>query len=222
MNLLPKSKEEFAETDYWNAFFKKRGNKAFEWYGEYPELCEHLHKYIKVKDSILIVGCGNSILGNDLHDVGYKKITSIDISSVVIKQMINLNEKDRPSMQFIQMDALDMSFEDKKFSVVLDKGTLDALMPNDKNETIEKIDRYFGQISRVLRDNGKYICVTLLQEHILKKILGYSTSNNWSIQIIRCHEAENKTATTSDNTLPVFMVVCSKGKSTSPMVCSKI
>lgn len=41
-------------------------------YGEYPELCGHLHKYIKVKDNILIVGCGNSILGNDLHDVGYK------------------------------------------------------------------------------------------------------------------------------------------------------
>lgn len=31
MNLLPKSHEEFAQTDYWNAFFKKRGEKAFEW-----------------------------------------------------------------------------------------------------------------------------------------------------------------------------------------------
>ncbi|KAK9680381.1 Methyltransferase domain [Popillia japonica] len=218
MNLLPKSKEEFAETDYWNAFFKKRGNKAFEWYGEYPELCGHLHKYIKVKDNILIVGCGNSILGNDLHDVGYKKITSIDISSIVIKQMVNLNQKDRPAMQFIQMDALNMSFEERKFSVVLDKGTLDALMPNDKNETIERIDRYFREISRVLKDNGRYICVSLLQEHILKKILSYSAANDWSTKIIRCHEAESKTSTTSDNTLPVFMVVCSKTKSTSSML----
>lgn len=32
MNLLPKSHKEFSEKDYWNKFFKKRGNKAFEWY----------------------------------------------------------------------------------------------------------------------------------------------------------------------------------------------
>jgi len=32
MNLLPKTREEFAQTDYWNEFFKKRGEKAFEWY----------------------------------------------------------------------------------------------------------------------------------------------------------------------------------------------
>lgn len=31
MNLLPRSKEEFSQTEYWDTFFKKRGNKAFEW-----------------------------------------------------------------------------------------------------------------------------------------------------------------------------------------------
>lgn len=32
MALLPKTKEEFSQKDYWDEFFKKRGNKAFEWY----------------------------------------------------------------------------------------------------------------------------------------------------------------------------------------------
>lgn len=41
-------------------------------YGEYPELCGHLHKYIKPKDDVLNVGCGNSKLSMDLYDVGYK------------------------------------------------------------------------------------------------------------------------------------------------------
>ncbi|GJQ66855.1 hypothetical protein Trydic_g7881 [Trypoxylus dichotomus] len=217
MNLLPKSKDEFAQQDYWDIFFKKRGNKAFEWYGEYPELCEHLHKNIATKDDILIVGCGNSVLGNDLHDVGYKKITSIDISAVAIKQMKNLNEKERPSMQFIQMDALNMTFDNRKFSIVLDKGTLDALMPDNQNKTIEKIDKYFGEICKVLKNGGKYIAISLLQEHIAKKILTYFSSNKWAIKIIRCHEAENKASEASENTLPVFMVVCSKNKATSPM-----
>lgn len=87
MNLLPKSNEEFSQKNYWDSFFKKRGIKAFEWqetfslfisyirysfrYGEYPELSGHLHKYIKRQDNILIVGCGNSSLGQNLFDIGY-------------------------------------------------------------------------------------------------------------------------------------------------------
>lgn len=31
MNLLPKSSEEFANKEYWNQFFQKRGENAFEW-----------------------------------------------------------------------------------------------------------------------------------------------------------------------------------------------
>ena len=31
MNLLPKSSSEFSQQEYWDKFFKSRGNKAFEW-----------------------------------------------------------------------------------------------------------------------------------------------------------------------------------------------
>lgn len=72
MNLLPKSTADFGSTEYWNSFFRKRGKQAFEWYGEYPELCTQLHQYIKPKDEILVVGCGNSKLSMDLYDVGFK------------------------------------------------------------------------------------------------------------------------------------------------------
>ena len=60
MDLLPKHHDEFRQNEYWETFFKKRGKKAFEWYGEYNELANILHKYIKVTDKILVVGCGNS------------------------------------------------------------------------------------------------------------------------------------------------------------------
>lgn len=40
-------------------------------YGEYAELCGYFHKYVKMKDNILVVGCGNSSLSSDLYDVGY-------------------------------------------------------------------------------------------------------------------------------------------------------
>ncbi|KAK4879959.1 hypothetical protein RN001_008105 [Aquatica leii] len=208
MNLLPKTHQEFSQKHYWENFFKKRGTKAFEWYGEYPELCGHLHKYIKPKDDVLVVGCGNSTLSSDLYNIGYNKITNIDISEVVIRQMLNLHQILRPDLKYIQMDVFNMTFTDESFSVVLDKGTLDALMPDDKPETLDKILTYFKEINRILKIGGRYVCISLLQKHILDFVLDYFPSNNWMFRVVRCLEAEKKNE--NENSLPVFMIVCTK------------
>ena len=64
-----------------------------------------------------------------------------------------------------------MSFEDAEMSVVLDKGTLDAIMTNTEEETMKLVNKMFTEISRVLRVGGRYVCVSLAQEHILYKII---------------------------------------------------
>nr|XP_034180029.1 eEF1A lysine and N-terminal methyltransferase homolog [Osmia lignaria] len=210
MNLLPKTHEEFSQVDYWNTFFKKRGKKHFEWYGEYPELCSLLLKYIKVKDNILIVGCGNSTVSMCLYDAGYRNITNIDISHIVIKQMHDINASVRPDLVYEQMDATRLTYSDDTFSVILDKGTLDALMPDTKEETLSIINKYFKEISRVLRNGGRYICVSLLQEHILKKLLSYFPYSGFMFRIVRCHEAEAKTRIEEGSSIPVFAVIATK------------
>ncbi|KYN10088.1 PREDICTED: methyltransferase-like protein 13 [Trachymyrmex cornetzi] len=210
MNLLPKAHEEFSHAEYWNTFFKKRGKKAFEWYGEYPELCEILVKYIKMKDDILIVGCGNSTLSMSLYDVGYRNIVNIDISHIVIQQMRDINNSTRPDLVYKHMDATQMTYLDGKFSVVLDKGTLDALMPDTKEATLSIIDRYFKEITRVLRNGGRYICISLLQEHILRKLLSYFPTSGFMFRIARCHEAELKARIEEGSSIPVFVIVATK------------
>ncbi|CAG9121648.1 unnamed protein product [Plutella xylostella] len=218
MNLLPKSHKEFGEKDYWNQFFKKRGNKAFEWYGEYLELCSHLHKYIKQKDAVLIPGCGNSSLSADLYDAGFTNITNIDVSEVVIKQMQKIHSK-RTSMKYILMDALNTTFDNEEFNVVLDKGTLDALMPDDTQETHDTIDKYFGEVKRVLKLGGRFVCISLLQSHILAKLLKVFCDKSWMLRVVRCHEAEQKNAESGDGTtLPVFVVVATKFKEMPQMI----
>ncbi|XP_049834606.1 eEF1A lysine and N-terminal methyltransferase homolog [Schistocerca gregaria] len=212
MSLLPKSHEEFSHKDFWNSFFKKRGTRAFEWYGEYPELSGLLHKYIKPKDIILMIGCGNSSLSADLYDVGYRHLTNIDISYVVIRQMIETHGKDRPDMVYQQMDALHMTFDDNEFSVVLDKGTLDALMPDNSEEVQKRIDKLFSEIDRVLRMGGRYVCVSLLQEHILLKLLEYFPAAGWMFRVCRCIEAERKSPDGDGPAFPVFVVICTKFK----------
>lgn len=211
MNLLPKTKEEFSRTDYWDSFFRSRGSKSFEWYGEYHDLSSYLNKYIKLNDKVLITGCGNSDLGANLYDAGFSNITNIDTSQVVIKQMIKKYEE-KTSMSYLQMDALNTSFENEGFNVVLDKGTLDALMPNNNEETINRIKQYFMEINRITKFGGRYICISLLQEHILKILLDYFVTNNWMFRAIRCLEVEQAAVDNGEKLTPVFIVVCTKFK----------
>lgn len=124
--------------------------------------------------------------------------------------MLSQNKKERTTLKYLLMDALNMNFENEVFSVVIDKGTLDALMPDDNEETIKKIKQYFEEIRRVLRMGGRYICISLLQEHILKFILDYFPSNNFMFRALRCFEVEQKAMENGENTMPVFIVVCTK------------
>ncbi|XP_062584917.1 eEF1A lysine and N-terminal methyltransferase-like [Saccostrea cucullata] len=211
MNLLPQNYKDFHSAEYWENFFKKRGTKAFEWYGEYPELCGVLHKYVKTSDKILVIGCGNSVLSENLYDVGHHDITNIDISDVVVRQMIDRNKAQRPDMKYIKMDALNMDFEDSSFSVVLDKGTLDALMVDDSDAVTKDIDKMFSEIGRVLKLGGRYICISLMQDHILNKTLQYFPEVGWPVRIHKI-ETENSENTDKDFTLPVFAVVFTKFK----------
>lgn len=75
--------------------------------------------------------------------------------------MQDLNRVKRPNLVFEQMDATKMTYDDGKFSVVLDKGTLDALMPDSEENTLTLINKYLEvcnlYIILNLRSNDYYI-----------------------------------------------------------------
>lgn len=52
MELLPRSPGEFGSARYWERFFRQRGQRPFEWYGAFPELCPVLHKYVRPRDKV--------------------------------------------------------------------------------------------------------------------------------------------------------------------------
>jgi 2-polyprenyl-3-methyl-5-hydroxy-6-metoxy-1,4-benzoquinol methylase len=64
-----------------------------------------IHRYIKIEDKILMIGCGNSKLSESMYDVGLKNIINIDLSEVVINQM-NQKNRHRTGMKFLKMDML--------------------------------------------------------------------------------------------------------------------
>ena len=62
---------------------------SFDWYCTYSELGNYLAPYLKADPSfeILVAGCGSSTLSACLYDAGFKNISNVDISSVVISQL---------------------------------------------------------------------------------------------------------------------------------------
>ena len=118
-----------------------------------------------------------------------------------------------PELVFDNMDVTDMSYEDGSYSVVLDKGTLYTDISDQVEDTVM---RMWTKVSWVLRIGGRYVCVSLLQPHILASIVKWFSAQGWPVRIIRCPEADaNKAA--SDRGLPVFVVVATKFKAIANM-----
>ncbi|XP_041335052.1 eEF1A lysine and N-terminal methyltransferase isoform X2 [Pyrgilauda ruficollis] len=207
MELLPRSPAEFGSARYWDRFFRQRGQRSFEWYGAFPELCPVLHKYVRPRDKVLVVGCGNSELSEQMYDVGMcQDIVNIDVSDAAIRQMRERSASARPRMSYLLMDMLQMDFPDAHFQVVLDKGTLDALLTDEEEATLAKVDQMFAEISRVLQVGGRYLCVSLAQAHVLKKAVEYFSQEGW---VVRVHQV----ASSGDKqqfVLPVFVYVMTK------------
>lgn len=80
-----------------------------------------------------VKGCGNSSLSVEMYEDGFQNILNIDYSDVVIKKM---REKYALliGMEWQVMDICNMSMlEQESFDVILEKGTLDSMLVNEKD-----------------------------------------------------------------------------------------
>ncbi len=89
--------------------------------------------------------------------------------------------KERPNLDFRRGDIFKLFSELEeaegqapKFSCVVDKGTLDAIHSGGISE--DGIKNYFDQVTSVIPLFGKYLLVTLAQEHIVHSIAAYFLS----------------------------------------------
>lgn len=211
MSLLPRSAEEFSSAEFWEKFFKNRGERSFEWYGDYNSLCGVLHRYIKVPDQVLVVGCGNSELSEQLYDVGYKHLTNIDISETVVAHMNQRNAERRPDLTFQQVDATQTPYEDGSFQAALDKGTLDAMASEEEGVLARNM---LCEVCRVLSVGGRYVCVTLAQQSVIRLAVEHFVQLGWAVRL-HCLQEERGKAEDS-LALPVFVLVCTKFRQPLP------
>lgn len=142
----------YSKKSFWNERFEK-SEQNFDWYADWEQLKSQFVKFLKPDDQILMVGCGNSKMSNQMYKDNFKNIINIDISDVVIDKM----QKQFPLMKWLEMDATKMTFEDNTFDCVIDKGTLDAIMccGNPRPPT-----RMIREMHRVTKIGGKYCIIT--------------------------------------------------------------
>ncbi|GFY81620.1 S-adenosyl-L-methionine-dependent methyltransferases superfamily protein [Actinidia rufa] len=169
---LLKTLGDFTSKENWDKFFTLRGtDDSFEWYAEWTQLSDPLLSQLSSPPDaaesvqILVPGCGNSRLSENLYDAGFRGITNIDFSKVVISDMLRRNVRSRPGMRWRVMDMTSMQFVDETFDVVLDKGGLDALMEPELGPELG--NQYLSEVKRVLKSGGKFICLTLAESHVL-------------------------------------------------------
>ncbi|KAJ7949222.1 methyltransferase-like protein 13 [Quillaja saponaria] len=120
----------YGDSLYWNSRYIQEGG-SFDWYQRYSSLRPFIRKYIPPSSRVLVVGCGNAVMSEDMVKDGYEDIMNMDISSVAI-DMMRRKYEDIPQLKYMHMDVRDMSFfPDESFDGVIDKGTLDSLMASE-------------------------------------------------------------------------------------------
>jgi len=164
---------------YWDARYSRSSFEYFDWYTDYQTLKPLMDYYLKRRPnaSVLNVGCGNSRLSMDMALDGYSNITSIDISKNCVDRMRKICNESKDScdgqfsdLRWLEMDATDLKFGEEKFDLVVDKGTLDALIC-ETTESHPKIQQVVAEAWRVLKSGGYYILITYANEqHRMKSL----------------------------------------------------
>lgn len=153
----------YGNTRYWDEHYQREKGQ-FDWYQRWGDLENFMTRHLKKEHSVLIVGCGNSRMGEKMFDSGYQLITSVDISHVVIKQMTKLYALTRPALRFLHMNACALEFPDESYDAVIAKATMDIIMCSEG--AAGNISKMCRETSRVLRPGGVFIVISIDENHM--------------------------------------------------------
>eukprot|EP00698_Gefionella_okellyi_P006283 TRINITY_DN15668_c0_g1_i1.p1 TRINITY_DN15668_c0_g1~~TRINITY_DN15668_c0_g1_i1.p1 ORF type:complete len:371 (+),score=53.88 TRINITY_DN15668_c0_g1_i1:106-1218(+) len=208
----------FDTKEYWDEQYTGI-TQASEWYSGWADLKHILQPLLPHDHSlpILEVGCGNSTLTVDmaLHD-GYSHLTSIDISDPVIQYCAKTFQH-VPGVQFLTMDAFHTSFSDAQFAVVLDKGTIDAIIcgADGANDVV----RLCHEMNRILQPSGCFVIISCNPDlaTLFAQINGWS----WNVQTLTCQLQSDPASCFVCSKNPVSDTAAAAAVTVAPLVFSR-
>ncbi|KAL0240466.1 hypothetical protein I308_106260 [Cryptococcus tetragattii IND107] len=182
---LPPTNEGYGTHEYWEERYAKESDgRTFDWFLSPSYLIPFFEELTAGIDTgkdarILMLGCGNSALGEVLYDAGWKNIVNIDYSKIVIEQMQERHSEKRPEMTWLEMDVMDLKFGENEFDLIIDKGTMDAMLTtkgdpwNPPEIDVKACTQEVSEALRVLRKRpgSKFAYFTFGQPHFRKRYM---------------------------------------------------
>lgn len=190
MNNLYYKNSKYASKHFWENEYKEDSSQ-YDWYVKYELISPIIKEFIKPEDEVLQIGAGNSGMAEDMYKDNYKKITNIDISEEVVKEMIKYYKERNIELNYFQMDMMKLNFKENSFDVILDKAGSDVLLVGKK--PFKTYRKFMNELEKVLKKNGKFIFITLFSNFPINnvidqtkwEILNFIIEEKYSILILR-------------------------------------
>ncbi|XP_054646850.1 eEF1A lysine and N-terminal methyltransferase isoform X2 [Dunckerocampus dactyliophorus] len=123
------------------------------------------------------------------------------------------NTDRRPGLTFQQVDATQMPYEDACFQAALDKGTLDAMAAEEEGALARNM---LTEVGRVLSVGGRYVCITLAQESVIRLAVEHFAQLGWAVRLHCLQEETRADEEEGSFALPIFVLVCTKFRQALP------
>ncbi|GFO30237.1 methyltransferase-like protein 12, mitochondrial [Plakobranchus ocellatus] len=165
--------EKLSQLSYWKERYKDKHSKVFEWFLEPGEIVETLLDRIQVSRwqplHYLDLGCGLSDLSLHLLTQRQQSVSAVLVDFVPealhyqcmkFKDYMDQGRVPLKSMQhLVCADVKCLPLKDDVFHVVLDKGTMDALIKDKVHGHINSM-LMMSEILRVLTPCGRYLQIS--------------------------------------------------------------
>ena len=146
----------YATESYWAARYAAVGaGDVFEWFLSFDDL-QPLLSFVKRRSAVLDLGCGTSRLLCDMREAGYAgRLVGVDCAAAALRSVKERSEACH--VELVEADATTLApFADATFDVVVDKGTVDALISGDAAAATEAC----AAAGRVLKRGGRFVVVS--------------------------------------------------------------
>ena len=137
----------------------------------------------------------------------------MDFSRVVIDQMTE-KHKDKPTLQWQQMNATALDFPDETFDVVIAKATVDAILCGEGSTA--NIAKLCSEVSRVLKPCGCFLIISFGVPDNRLNYLAKEDTYSWTVAthtVAKPSVSASAVPSAEDANGVHYIYVCSKGGS---------
>ena len=167
----------YASKSYWDWRFATESEK--EWLAGYRDVRDLIRRYVARDAAVLLVGCGNSRLAQDMADDGYTCVTASDYSATVVDAMRARAAATHAGVRWVTADMLALrdAFPAASFDAVIDKAAMDAVLADGGDAwdppayLLAAGAAVSAGVAAVLRPGGVFLQLSFSQPHFRRQFI---------------------------------------------------